>query len=81
MDDLQQPKLDLKLSEPIKSEDGNIVFQQGIIFRKFSKFAAGTPDDVVMPIQIFYDATSGRVMESMLPAELRDEYKDVFVGK
>lgn len=71
-----QPQLNINLTNTVgikNSEDGS-VFQQGIILRKISKFIAGTPEDAIIPIPVFYDPISGDVLEDTLPKELREEY-------
>ena len=45
----QQLNIDIKTTTPIKSPEGNMVFQEGVILRKVSKFIAGTAEDGVIP--------------------------------
>jgi len=33
-----------------------------------------------MPIPVFWDPTSGKILESTIPLELRDEFKDHMAG-
>ena len=47
------------------------------ILRKVSKFIAGTSEDAIMPIPVFYDVKTGKVLVEMLPKELREEYADI----
>jgi hypothetical protein len=73
-----QPQLNINLSNTIgitNSEGGN-VFQQGIILRKISKFVAGTPEDAIVPIPVFYDPHTFKIFEGGLPKELREELKN-----
>lgn len=74
----QQPQLnvDLKNTESIETPDGGVVFQQGMILRKVSKFVVGSNEDAVLPIPVFYDPSTGKILVETLPMELRDEYKD-----
>lgn len=74
----QQPQLnvDLKNTESIETPDGGVVFQQGMILRKVSKFVVGSNEDAVLPIPVFYCPESGKILVETLPMELRDEYKD-----
>jgi hypothetical protein len=76
----QQQKLnlniDIKSTTPIVSPDGNKLFGEGVILRKVSKFVAGTSEDAVIPIPVFYDIKTGNILVEMLPKELREEFKD-----
>lgn len=79
MENQPQLNIDLKSTTSIETPDGNKIFQQGAILRKISKFIIGAKEDAVMPIPIFYDPTSGKILESTIPVELREEYKnDIF---
>tara|TARA_R100000908_G_C3741524_1_gene137928 strand:+ start:1243 stop:1494 length:252 start_codon:yes stop_codon:yes gene_type:complete len=74
----QQPQLnvDLKTTEGIKNSEGNSIFQSGVILRKISKFVAGTDNDAIMPIPVFYDPTNNKILGEGIPVELREELKD-----
>ena len=69
---------------PVKLEDttafvspeGNKIFQQGVLIRSVSKFVAGTDEDAVMPIPIFFCPDTKKIVGLTLPPEIRDEYKD-----
>ena len=76
---IQQPQVDLKNTTPVTNFDGGNIFQQGVILRKVSKFVTGTDSDAVMPIPVFYDPETGKILEDSLPKELREEYKDVLI--
>ena len=73
---MEQPQLniDLKNTTGIQNSEGGSVFQQGLILRKISKFIAGTPEDAILPIPVFYDPQTGNILEDTLPRELREEY-------
>jgi hypothetical protein len=66
--------IDLKNTQPITSPEGNHVFAEGIVLRKISRFVAGTAEDAVMPVPIFYDVQTGKVLLDTLPKDLREEY-------
>jgi hypothetical protein len=72
----QGPPIDLKNTSAVKNSEGKSVFLQGVILRKVSKFVAGTDSDALMPIPVFYDTSTGKILESTIPVDLRDEYKD-----
>lgn len=76
MKDQIQMKVDITQSTPIKSEDGNQVFQEAVVLRKISKFLAGTSEDAVVPIPVFIDIKTGKMLIDMLPKELRAEYEE-----
>ena len=76
---MQQPNIDLKNTTPIETEGGGRIWQQGALLRKVSKFVTGTDNDAVMPIPVFYDPETGKILEDSLPKELREEYKDVLI--
>jgi hypothetical protein len=75
---MEQPQLniDLKNTTGIQNSEGGSVFQQGLILRKISKFIAGTPEDAILPIPVFYDPHTLKIFAEALPKELREELKD-----
>lgn len=75
---MEQPQLniDLKNTTGIQNSEGGSVFQQGLILRKISKFIAGTPEDAILPIPVFYDPHTFKIFAEALPRELREELKD-----
>ena len=72
----QQIKIDFKNTTSIETPDGNKIFQQGFILRQVSKFVVGADEDAVMPIPVFYDPQTNKILESTIPIDLRDEFKD-----
>jgi len=74
-----QPNVDLKSTTSIETADGNKIFQQGVILRKVSKFVVGASEDAVMPIPVFFDPESGKILRDTIPADLREEYEDLIV--
>jgi hypothetical protein len=72
----QQPQvnIDLKNTTPVISEEGNQIFAEGVILRKVSKFVSGTAEDGIMPIPVFYDVATGKVVTETLPKDIRDEF-------
>ncbi len=67
-----QMNVDLNNTESVEHKNGKI-WTQGFIIRKVSKFVAGTDEDAMMPIPIFYDSVSGEILQATLPKELRDD--------
>jgi hypothetical protein len=75
---VKQPQLnvDLKSTTAILNSEGKNVFVSGVILRKISKFVAGTDDDAILPIPVFYDPSTGKILKEGLPKELREELED-----
>ena len=71
-----QLNVDIKQSTPIASADGNQIFQEAVVLRKISKFLTGTSEDAVIPIPVFIDIKTGKILLEMLPKELRTEYEE-----
>jgi hypothetical protein len=72
--EIKGPNIDLTNTTAMTSSTGGKVFAEGVILRKISKFVAGTSEDAIMPIPVFYDVLTGEVMVDMIPKELRDEF-------
>jgi hypothetical protein len=74
----QQPQLNVDLANttPLETSSGKHIFQQGFILRSISKFIIGSNEDAIIPIPVFYDPESGKMLLGTLPPELREEYKD-----
>jgi hypothetical protein len=68
--------VDIKMTTAITSPEGNQVFSEGVILRKVSRFVTGTSEDGVIPIPVFYDVKTGKVLVELLPKELRAEFED-----
>mgnify|MGYP001156887280 FL=1 len=68
--------VDIKNTTSIETPDGGVIFQQGVLLRNVSKFVVGADEDALMPIPVFFDPTTGKILESTIPVELRDQYKD-----
>jgi len=72
----QQPQIDLKNTTEVKNFNGGSIFQQGVILRKVSKFIAGTDEDALLPIPVFYDPETKKIFQESVPKELREDLKD-----
>ena len=68
--------VDLKNTKAIKNSKKGSIFKSGVILRRVSKFVAGTDNDAIMPIPVFYDPTNNKILGEGLPPELREELKD-----
>ena len=82
MDQQQQmaPNIDLQNTQAIETPEGNKVFNQGVLLRKVSKFVVGADEDAVMPIPVFYDPATGKILKDTIPAELRKDYEDHMIN-
>ena len=80
---MKQPELkmnfDLKTTNGLNTESGSPVWQEGVILRKVSKFIAGTPEDAIVPIPVFFDPVTGKMLEGMVPKDLPEEYADYII--
>ena len=70
-----QMNIDLKNTEKVEF-DGNVLVQEGFVLRKVSKFVTGQSEDGIIPIPVFYDITTGKILKETLPKDLQDDYKD-----
>ena len=72
----QQPQIDLKNTSEVKNFNGGSIFQQGVILRKVSKFVTGTNEDALMPIPVFFDPETNKILTDSVPKDLREELAD-----
>jgi hypothetical protein len=74
-----QPKMniDFKNTTPVEGFDGGQLFGQAFVMRKVSKFVTGGTEDALLPIPVFYDMETKKIILESIPSELRDEYKDI----
>ena len=79
MNNTQQQGLniDFKNTTSIEGFDGGKLFGQAFVLRKVSKFVAGTDEDAMLPIPVFYDLETRKIIKDSLPKELRAEYEDI----
>lgn len=76
---MEQPQLNIDFTKttPIEGYNGGKLFGQAVIIRKISKFIIGADEDAMIPIPVFYDLESKKILVDSLPRELREEYKDI----
>lgn len=76
---MEQPQLNIDFSKTTAVEgfNGGKLFGQAVIIRKISKFMIGADEDALIPIPVFYDLESKKILVDSLPPELRAEYKDI----
>jgi hypothetical protein len=77
MQEQPQMNIDFKNTTSVEGFDGGKLFGQAVVIRKISKFIAGTDDDQLIPIPVFYDLESKKILPDSLPPDLREEYKAI----
>ena len=77
MQNATQPQMnvDLKNTTGVFPTKGK-VWQQGVLLRKVSKFVAGSDNDALLPIPVFFDPETGKILEGTVPQDLREEFAD-----
>ena len=78
---MQQPQIDLKTTTPVKTPSGGVVFQQGLLLRKVSKFITGTNEDGLIPIPVIFDPETGKILIDSVPKELREELSEELMNE
>ena len=73
----QQPEIDFAATTPVEGFDGGVLFKQGFVMRKVSKFVTGGTEDALLPIPVFYCLESKKIILDSIPTELREEYKEI----
>jgi len=72
-----QPQIELSKTVSIPTENGKPIWHQGVVLRKVSRFITGGDEDAVMPIPVFYDPETGKILKQGLPPELQGEYDTI----
>ena len=72
-----QMNIDFKNTTPVEGFDGGQLFGQAFVMRKVSKFVTGGTEDALLPIPVFYDMETKKIILESNPTELRDEYKEI----
>lgn len=66
-----QTQIDITQATDLKCHCGGDTFVNGFRFKKVSKILTGTPDDAIIPIEVFLCGDCGEALEDLLPKELR----------
>jgi uncharacterized Zn finger protein len=72
----EQPRLNIDLTktqEVFCDKCGGVVFQEGLMLRKASKFLTGTTQDALIPLPVFSCASCGHVNQEFLPEQLKNK--------
>ena len=73
----QQPQIDLAKTTSVPNDSGGLLFKQGFVIRKVSRFITNGAEDAVLPIPVFYDEKTGKILKDTLPPDLRGEYDTI----
>jgi hypothetical protein len=76
---MEKPQLNIDFTQTtaVKGFNGDHLFGQAVLIRKISKFLVGADEDALIPIPVFYDLETKKILVDSLPPELREEYKDI----
>lgn len=77
MNNNNQPQIDFAATTSVEGFDGGVLFGQAFVMRKVSKFVTGGDEDALLPIPVFYDFETKKIILDSIPKELRDEYKEI----
>ena len=77
MKNMQQPQIDLEKTTIVPNDSGGELFKQGFVLRKVSRFITGGDEDAVLPIPVFYDGSTGKILKDTLPPEIRGDYDTI----
>jgi hypothetical protein len=71
---MQAPNIDLSQAKDMVCEKcGGDTFASGFKFKKISRLLTGTPQDAVIPIELYLCVECGEVLEELLPKEARKQ--------
>jgi len=70
----QQPKIDLSQAKEITCQSCNgTIFLPANKFLKIPKISAGTPQDVLIPVEVYLCGDCGEVCQELLPKEFKNK--------
>lgn len=70
----QQPKIDLSQAKEITCQSCNgTIFLPANKFLKIPKISAGTPQDVLIPVEVYLCGDCGELCEELLPKEFKNK--------
>lgn len=70
-------QVDLQNTQMVTDKDGAVLFMPGYLLRKVSKFITGTNEDSLVPVQVWFNPQTGKVLEEGLPSFIIDELKEL----
>lgn len=68
--------LDITKTSRILNDEGGLIFQQGFILRKASRFLTGGNEDSIIPVPIFYNPNTGEICREGLPEQIKFLFDD-----
>ena len=71
--------IDFKNTTSVEGFNGEKLFGQAFIIRKVSKFVVGGNEDALMPIPVFYDLETKKILIDSIPKDIREEYEDISI--
>jgi len=77
MQNQPEMNIDFSTTTAVEGFNGGQLFGQAFVLRKISKFLIGANEDALIPIPVFYDLESRKIIKDSLPPELREEYSDI----
>ena len=70
----QQPKIDLSQAKEITCQSCNgTIFLPANKFLKIPKISAGTPQDVLIPVEVYLCGDCGELCQELLPKEFKTQ--------
>lgn len=72
----QQPQVTLENTTPMFNDSEGVLWKEGVILRRVSKFLIGADEDGIIPIPVFYDPETLKILETSIPPALKEELKD-----
>ena len=78
MQQQQGPQVDISATTPLVCDCENETFKEVMYLRKESRLMSGLPEDRLVPIQLIACDKCGELVESFIPAPLKQFYgKDI----
>lgn len=71
-----QTKVNLENTTKLETPEGGVIFQEGFVLRKVSKFLIGSDQDQLIPLPVMYDVKTGKILKEFIPQELHSEYEE-----
>lgn len=72
----QGPQVTLENTTPMFNDSEGVLWKEGVILRRVSKFLIGADEDGIIPIPVFYDPETLKILETSIPPALKEELKD-----
>ena len=73
----EAPKVSIKQSKSVECVHcGYDIYVNAVHLRKIPKIVVGSPQDVLIPVEVFLCGNCGEVNKELLPAEVRQFFND-----